>query len=51
MENRFLNLNGMKFGKTFKNFTRRFRRNLDMGIFLNSSRLGNDIKKIKYVMP
>jgi hypothetical protein len=30
------------FGKTLRNFTRRFRRNLDMGIFLNFSRLFND---------
>jgi hypothetical protein len=31
--------------------TRRFRRNFDMRIFLNSSRLLKDFRKIKYAMP
>jgi hypothetical protein len=29
----------LEFGRTLRNFTRRFRRNLDMRIFLNSSRI------------
>jgi hypothetical protein len=32
----------LEFGKTFRNFTRRFRRNLEMRIFLNSFRLLKD---------
>jgi hypothetical protein len=32
----------LDFGKTLRNSTRRFRWNLDMGIFLNSSRLLKD---------
>jgi hypothetical protein len=37
----------LEFGKTLRNFTRRFRRNLNMRIFLNSSRLLKDFQKNK----
>jgi hypothetical protein len=40
-----------EFGMTLRNCTRKFRRNLGMGIILNSSRLLKDFYKIQYVMP
>jgi hypothetical protein len=41
----------LDFGRTLRNFTRRFRRNLDMKIFLNSFWLVKDLLKMIYVMP
>jgi hypothetical protein len=40
----------LEFGKTLRNFKRRFKRNLDMGICLNSFGLLKDFYKIKYAM-
>jgi hypothetical protein len=37
--------------KALENYTKRFKSNLDMGIFLNSSRLSMDFRKIQYAMP
>jgi hypothetical protein len=41
-----------EFSRTLRNFTRRFRRNFDMRIFLNSSRLPKEFleNKICHVM-
>jgi hypothetical protein len=51
-ENYFQNKNWIfEYTKTLEICTRRFRRNFDMGIFLNSSRLVKDFRKIKYAMP
>jgi hypothetical protein len=41
----------LDFSKNLRNFTRRFRRNLVMDFFLNSSRLLKDFKKMQYAMP
>jgi hypothetical protein len=37
--------------KALKICTRRFMRNFDVGIFLNSSRILTDFRKIQYAMP
>jgi hypothetical protein len=46
-KNSFRNKNWIfEYTKALKICTRRFRRNFDMGIFLNSSKLAKDFRKI-----
>jgi hypothetical protein len=40
-----------EYTKALEIYTRRFRGNFDVGIFLNSYRLFMDFRKIKYAMP
>jgi hypothetical protein len=41
----------LEFGKAWKNSTRRFRRNLEMGIFPKFFLVPYGFKKIQYAMP
>jgi hypothetical protein len=51
-ENSFWNKNWIfKYTKALEICTRRFRRNFDVGFFLNSSRLFKDFREIKYTIP